>query len=536
MGNKRDPRLRTACDRCYELKERCQRPTTSARCERCARLDLACATVRPVRLVGRRRRQHSETRSSGPHRDRSLPSTKKSEASAEAQFDARSAADVHTLVASLPGLSLLETQLLESVLGQPGCLCGYMSRSATTDELPSELLRMQAHSPIASVLTKEVLLALASTVQQWDTSLTLGYISRAMSSFRALRIRSHADVAMCHFLGGLLVFTIYSVVGMGVFKVSRYCLGTANSIAPNSTMVLEERGDLNHARDQSITGSTTATATPGESFLVMLEIMDCLLNRTEPISLSGLSHFSTSSSATSSANPGGATIDAHLGLCTPLLPLYHRLCTLSNLLLDASDQGVVSTLHDQLSTIHYAAESWRPPDLGQLVHARQRGSALITTSQVIHLLAQARLYRLGVLLMAHRLRHPFGDYHHDRLATAWSREILVELDTAYTVTGGQRMQFVTMPFIIAAVEVTDDRHDTRSGSGGGGAREMTLRALDEQVDRYAPALKAAVRQFLEKIWQERDATPVGLRWFDSVHKPCPVVDSIQRDLSITVSV
>jgi hypothetical protein len=50
----RNPKLRTACDRCYELKERCERATTSAHCARCERLSLACLTVRPVRPVGRR--------------------------------------------------------------------------------------------------------------------------------------------------------------------------------------------------------------------------------------------------------------------------------------------------------------------------------------------------------------------------------------------------------------------------------------------------------------------------------------------------
>jgi len=274
----------------------------------------------------------------------------------------------------------------------------------------------------------------------------------------------------------------------------------------------------------------------GQSFLVMLEIMDCLVNRTRPTPLRMLSPYSAQSQEASPAKATPVSIDPHLGLCIPLLRHYHRLCEISNLLLGTSNLITTSNLHDQLTTIHRDAESWRPPDLNDLIHSGgQRSQPDLGTAQVIHLLAQAKLYRLGILLMAHRLRYPFGDEYHDSLAAAWSSEILGELDTAYIVTGGQRVRFVTMPFIIAAVEITKGHHPGTMPGGVETARHRALRALDEKVDKYAPALKAAVRQFLEKIWAERDTTPVRFNWFDSVHKPCPVLDSIQQDLGIPVT-
>lgn len=47
-------RLRIACDRCYDLKERCVRECVTATCVRCERLRLHCSTDRPVRPSGRR--------------------------------------------------------------------------------------------------------------------------------------------------------------------------------------------------------------------------------------------------------------------------------------------------------------------------------------------------------------------------------------------------------------------------------------------------------------------------------------------------
>lgn len=271
----------------------------------------------------------------------------------------------------------------------------------------------------------------------------------------------------------MLAYSIYSVIGVGVFQVSQYCLGQTASVFLN-----RERGSNGAAADAA---DTTMDSTTGQSFLVMLGIMDCLLNRTQPTPLRVLSPCAASSSGASLANVTSFSLDPHLGLCVPLLRHYHRLCSISNLLLDTSDSSTISSLYDQLVTIHNDADSWRPPALHDLINnRRQTSQPEPDTAQVIHLRAQAKLYRLGILLMAHRLRHPCGDKHHDRLAAAWSSEILSELDTANTVTDGQRVRFVTMPFIIAAVEITENHHSGLTPSGFQIPRERALHILDEQ--------------------------------------------------------
>ncbi|KAH7024866.1 uncharacterized protein B0I36DRAFT_332147, partial [Microdochium trichocladiopsis] len=348
-----------------------------------------------------------------------------------------------------------------------------------------------------------------------------------MRSLMAFHIRNDSDAALYHTLGGMLAYSIYSTVGLGFARLTHFCLASTSSFAPCS----EDGSQEGHVTDMSV-------AATGQSFLVMLEIMDCLINRTQPTPLRV--PRSPSPSATPSSKPALAVLDSHLGLCVPLLPYYHDLCVINNSLLHTQDEDHVRALHDRLTEIHRSVESWQPPSLAQLLdHPQHPKHSALSTVQVIHLLSQARLYRLGVMLMAHRLRHPFGDTHHDHIAGIWSREIMTELESAYTATQ-QPLRFVTLPFIIAAVEATgvDCHHQSGPNCAQGkqsSPRERTLRALDEHVDRYAPALKTAIKQFLSKIWQERDADP-GLRWFDSVHKPCPVVDSIYADLCVPVAV
>lgn len=133
--------------------------------------------------------------------------------------------------------------------------------------------------------------------------------------------------------------------------------------------------------------------------------------------------------------------------------------------------------------------------------------------EVVHLLAQARVYRLAALLMAHRLQHHFGHENADAQADIWSREIMMELEMARRVTQ-QPIRFVTLPFIVAAIEIRDPV-----------ARIKADENVDEYVDRFMPVVQEATRTFLSRIWRERDVGAIS-SWFDSVHKPCVTLDAL----------
>lgn len=186
------------------------------------------------------------------------------------------------------------------------------------------------------------------------------------------------------------------------------------------------------------------------------------------------------------------------------MPIYHDLCVISNSLLDTTDIGALDALQSQLDEINAAVESWQPNSLEQLIEE-------FDSSDIVNLLAQAKVYRLGALLMVHRLRYPFGQ--EDMQAQSWSKEVLMELSLAKKVTK-RAMRFVTLPFIVAAVEVQDED-----------LRLKTLGQVIDCVDQFSPSMQLATREFLFRIWNERDLK-VTTRWFDSVYKPCPVLQSI----------
>ncbi|KAH8195708.1 hypothetical protein TruAng_010139 [Truncatella angustata] len=218
--------------------------------------------------------------------------------------------------------------------------------------------------------------------------------------------------------------------------------------------------------------------------------MDCLVYRQKPILRIRV--------------PASVAIDCRLGLCLPLLPYYHDLCVISNSLLNTTDVSILAGLQKQLDDIHCIVEPWQPSHLDQLIDH-------FDSAEIVHVLAQAKLYRLGALLVGHRLRFPFGQ--EDAQAEIWSKEVMMELEMAKRVTK-RSMRFVTLPFIIAAVEVRDKS-----------LRLKTLERVDDCVDHYAQFLQKATKTFLSRVWHERDLN-LTTRWFDSIYKPCPVLDSI----------
>lgn len=100
-------KLRIACDRCYDLKERCVRECITATCVTCERLRLHCSIDRPVRPSGRRPQHGKQTVS-----QRSSTLLNKSEPASN---------DMSTKLQYIPDYCLCaeEKELLMFLLGQP---------------------------------------------------------------------------------------------------------------------------------------------------------------------------------------------------------------------------------------------------------------------------------------------------------------------------------------------------------------------------------------------------------------------------------
>jgi hypothetical protein len=105
-------------------------------------------------------------------------------------------------------------------------------------------------------------------------------------------------------------------------------------------------------------------------------------------------------------------VDRKLGFCLPLLPHFQDLCIISHSLSNETDISCIACIHAQLDKIHTAVDEWIPS------HARQILDHFDYT-ELVHLLAQAKIYRVAALLVAHRLRHDFGS--EDDKADVWSK-------------------------------------------------------------------------------------------------------------------
>ncbi|KAK3945897.1 hypothetical protein QBC46DRAFT_62466 [Diplogelasinospora grovesii] len=457
-------KMRTACDRCYELKERCERATTSGHCVRCDRLGLTCSTVRPVRPAGRR-----------PHHKKHPATGKtwnKSRKPEQCQLG------IDSWLGNIPDLQPEEKELLMFLLSQPRSLDYYVVCPSFQAEQQQSLT---IQLPAALSILKDAYLACAISLKQLqsgiavdaNTSISVRHISTAMSTLRSLPVSGSQDAVLCHTLGSALALSIYSTVGVGVPEICRYCLSTTSPFV----------GTANPGKHDD----------PWQSFLILLETIDCLIHRQKP---------------TQRIQLPSSAVDHRLGLCLPLLPYYYDLCVISNSLINTTETSILARLQKQLDHTHAALETWQPSHPDQLVEQ-------FDSAEIVNLLAQAKAYRLGALLVSHRLRYPFGQ--EDGQADVWSKEVMMELDLAQRVTK-RSMRFVTLPFMVAAVEIRD-----------ASLRIKTLQHVDDYVDHFAPVLQKAMKTFLSRVWRERDVNLTS-RWFDSMHKPCPVLHSIDATL------
>jgi hypothetical protein len=299
---------------------------------------------------------------------------------------------------------------------------------------------------------------------------SLGHASSAMIILRSLSVTTAQDAALCLAIGAALSLYVYSAVGDGIAHISHYCISASDPYMGMETV--DEAMDSNY------------------SFLVLLQTMECLVHRRKPTRRSSLRLLER--------------VDRHLGLCQPLLPLYHDLCAASYTLANDSNTNCLARVHKKLDQIEAAVGNWVPYCPPQIVEN-------ISSVEMVDLLAQARVYRLAALLVSHRLRHVFGS--EDEKADFLSKEIMMELQLAKVITK-EPLRCVTLPFIIAAIEVRST--DTRL---------KTLCAVEDYVDRFAPVIQKATRTFLTRVWHERDAKTIFC-WFDSVHKPCVVLNAI----------
>ncbi|EHK24165.1 uncharacterized protein TRIVIDRAFT_149124 [Trichoderma virens Gv29-8] len=456
---------RTACDRCYELKERCARSAISLACTRCNRLQLSCSITRPIRPVGRR--PNNWNASVGAAASNPIISSTNKQRQVDVGFWFHDGINI----------DFREREQLRFLLNEPQNF-GYhlVSRSFELTEHRS----LVAFLPAAMPLLKDAFLSYASGLQFVQTGVAVDvdvnashrYASSAIEVLRSLNVTNIQEAILCLTLGKVLVLSVYSLIGVGAAEICQYCLNTA-MVYTNATI----------SWDQDVVSQ--------HSFLMFMETIDCLVHCRKP---------------TQRFPPQQAAImDRYLGLCLSLLPYYYDLCVINHSMVNNTDTSYLVYLYKKLDEVRVAVDAWRPPPLGDLMHH-------VETVDMINLLAQAKVYRLAALLVIHRLRYPFGQQ--DGQANVWANEIMKEFELADWATK-QATRCVTMPYIVAAVEIQDFS-----------LRVRALENVTKYVDKFTPTVQRSARQFLSRIWLERDNN-ITYCWFQSVTKPCPVLQSLE---------
>lgn len=441
-----------ACDRCYQIKERCQWSSLSKSCVRCQRLGFTCTTARPIRPAGRRPRKLQPLKYTVP----ALPTTSTPNPPPPAD-----AYDHAMSLSPFPGNDWIhiENKLIHFMLdtSQVDKLDSYV----LTPSFQNEERRWLVDSLNMSFPNlKDIYVACAGSLLQAlegenETAASLRdvclrHASAAVNKLRCLLVANREDAIMCLNLGiGLATFG-YSALGANVSGICRYCL---NLIKP-----VIETEPLPDTKTQSLLYC-----------LVFFETMDCLATRQVP--------------TIKVTVPFPAMVDRFIGLSYPLLPIFYDICLVSNELAGylPPQNAEISRRLDQIETV---VIEWIPP-----VPSNFLGD--FDPMDSVRILTQARIYRLLALLLIHRLRNSFGQ--NDGEAERWSQDIINELEFSNRLCNNRPVHCVTMPFLAAAVEVTEPA-----------TRIKMLELVDTYVDCYGPAVRKWAKFYLRGIWQNRD--------------------------------
>ena len=448
-----ESQLPQACDRCYALKERCNRLAGAATCERCGRLDLPCRANRPFKRPGRRPRQDQHDSVKGRSRQSSVPGY----ANDGRQLSLPTLKEGQVAVPSsettrLGWILADDDSAMQFVLGPSFC-------KAHRETLISQLLTSHAllqDAYLACALSLPAAGEDASTPLD-DERLNTSYrrASAGLSALSTLQVQATYEMSSCLVLGGLL---LTFALRMGGEEALVICGKTLSLVKP----VYESRS-----------AGSSSDDLPFLVCLIMTEIAECLLRTRAP---------------TLRFRPQTPPcVDPFLGICTTLLPLLHDLAHLSYEM-SKMDDGVPD---ERLDCLEEAVNRWRP-------EVPEEMAKNCTSTEVCHMLCQAQVMQTAALIIIHRLRYPYGT--EQAAASAMASSILCQLDMTRLVTG-RTPRSIDLPLVVACLELRDDDERSRYIKSTSSIAAFSLLFQDR------------AQAMLSAVWaaRERDAT---LYWYN----------------------
>ena len=470
---------RRACDRCHNIKERCQWPPDSDQCQRCLRLGHDCQTLRPIQKLGRKPRSRplrtvplygppqqpgviNEVSPEGPS------STDRSESSLTSPPDTYQrypSEDLGRIFQDLPGFDDAERELVTVCFAKSDA-AGQFTLGPTFHLRHQTDLCFRLRSAVPELKDAFVACAVIMAchqkllVSQTAIDLCARKAAVGVASLRMIQVKRREDVTICLVLG--MVITTYSLfVANG--ESQGICACALGLIRPwyRSSNVLFEADEY--------------------SYLICLmytEMIECVLKSERPTLRYGeFGKYTT-------------WVDRYMGLSPPILAFLYDICELSSSLRATRDLESKVTW-DRINEIEANVRRWKPLTPADFPER-------FTHIEVIQIMTQIKSLRQATLLLLHRLRYPYGIQ--DDKGLALSDSILLECNLAL-----QHIPRVPMgmdiAFVIACFEPREEWHQTE-----------TLGTVAETL-KFSEGFHQRIQGMLQTVWRAK-AMRDNIYWFD----------------------
>ena len=369
-------------------------------------------------------------------------------------------------LALFAGLTTLEADVLRTCFGAQGAAGRYTIGPSFHDRHQRALMT-QLYSALpqlkdgflscAPVLASQQNVLLPENMEKFCYSKA----ATAISSLRALHVHDRFDVSISLALGITILTFGLCVSGGETFTLARYTLG-----------LIKPYYETNCLFDDDETSYLIC--------LVLAETIGCLYRGEVP-------------TLKYQCNAMQHGVDRFLGVSYPLLAPLYDLCDINHKFCHRKAADGHKTTED-LSAVEAAVQSWQP---GFPIHF----SEVYDQDEMVNIRAQAKGLRLAILLIAHRLKYPYGTQ--DDRAMLLAGLITAEVDQAMQITE-HPVKCTDLCLMTASLECVDDA--TR------------LKALD-MVDRllnFSGRFRAMIKQRLKTFWAARDEGN-KIYWFDLNH-------------------
>ncbi|KAM0084153.1 hypothetical protein ACKRZS_003604 [Fusarium odoratissimum] len=448
---------RRACDRCHNLKERCYwEQDTETSCARCRRLGFQCLNKRPLKKAGRPRLAAKLVRVSitKGHRDSSSPSPN------DTDLTCLTSPVLPRPLSPFDDLSTLEKQVFQNLLLSDASMDRWLVGPSFRERHRQLLV---SHFIASRYTLRDAFLAVALASECQSTTECYKYASLALQKLRNYSVRTEEGVSECLALGGLIISFTY------------YCSASPNSvpICKQTLGLVRETYELSH--------DLNPDKLVFLSCLILPEILNCLMAGSLPsLRFRYLPEFDHH-------------VDRYVGIFAPLLPHLYDICEINNTLSldDMDDLPYKLEALGALDRTERLVKAWKP-------HLPRSFSQHSSAAEVSQILCQAQVTKLGVLLLVHRLRHPFGTNNEPAIAVATS--ILEQLDIIQAATNKSVLN-ITLPLIAACFEVRDEEQ-----------RETWFSKIPRLVGQ-SPGFSKYVQGVVKTFWKALDHFGI-MSWYN----------------------